>query len=68
MANILTHARRFPMMAERQVVIVKAQDIQDLNKGNRGKLLLDYLAKPVPSTCWYSAPLQLHPKTSTELA
>jgi DNA polymerase-3 subunit delta len=33
MATILTHARRFPMMAERQVVIVKeAQDIPDLGK------------------------------------
>jgi DNA polymerase III subunit delta len=51
MATILTHARRFPMMAERQVVIVKeAQDIQDLNKEIGGKLLLDYLTKPVPST------------------
>ena len=51
MAAILTHARRFPMMAERQVVIVKeAQDIQDLNKEIGGKLLLDYLSKPVPST------------------
>jgi DNA polymerase-3 subunit delta len=39
------------MMAERQVVIVKeAQDIQDLNKEIGGKLLLDYLSKPVPST------------------
>lgn len=51
MASILTHARRFPMMAERQVVIVKeAQDIQDLNKEIGGKLLLDYLTKQVPST------------------
>lgn len=51
MATILTHARRFPMMAERQVVIVKeAQDIQDLNKEGGAKLLLDYLQKPVPST------------------
>src|SRR5688572_28775477 len=51
MATILTHARRFPMMAERQVVIVKeAQDIQDLNKEIGGKLLLDYLSKQVPST------------------
>jgi DNA polymerase-3 subunit delta len=51
MATILTHARRFPMMAQRQVVIVKeAQDIQDLNKDIGGKLLLDYLTKPVPST------------------
>lgn len=51
MATILTHARRFPMMAERQVVIVKeAQDIQDLNKEIGSKLLLDYLTKQVPST------------------
>lgn len=50
-ATILTHARRFPMMSERQVVIVKeAQDIQDLNKETGAKLLLDYLSKPVPST------------------
>src|SRR5882724_8327515 len=33
MASILTNAKRFPMMAERQVVIVReAQDIPDLNK------------------------------------
>jgi DNA polymerase-3 subunit delta len=51
MATVLTHARRFPMMAERQVVIIKeAQDIQDLNKDIGPKLLLDYLSKPVPST------------------
>jgi DNA polymerase III subunit delta len=51
MATILTHARRFPMMAQRQVVIVKeAQDIQDLNKDTGSKLLLDYLSKAVPST------------------
>lgn len=51
MATVLTHARRFPMMAQRQVVIVKeAQDIQDLGKEIGGKLLLDYVTKPVPST------------------
>lgn len=51
MAAILTHARRFPMMSEHQVVIVKeAQEIQDLNKELGGKLLLDYLKQPVPST------------------
>ncbi|HMG94293.1 MAG TPA: DNA polymerase III subunit delta [Chryseolinea sp.] len=51
MAAVLTNARRFPMMAERQVVIVKeAQDIQDLNKDIGSKLLLDYLSKQVPST------------------
>lgn len=51
MATILTHAKRFPMMAERQVVIVKeAQDIPDLNKETGAKLLLDYVTRPVPST------------------
>jgi DNA polymerase III subunit delta len=51
MATILTHAKRFPMMAERQVVIVKeAQDIPDINKDTGSKLLLDYVSKPVPST------------------
>jgi DNA polymerase-3 subunit delta len=50
-AAILTHARRFPMMAEKQVVIVKeAQDIQDLQKEAGAKLLLSYLANPTPST------------------
>lgn len=51
MATILTHARRFPMMAERQVVIVReAQEITDLNKETGAKLLLDYLARPSPTT------------------
>ncbi len=51
MATVLTHARRFPMMAERQVVIVKeAQEINDLGKESGSKLLLNYLAHPVPST------------------
>ena len=48
---ILTNARRFPMMAERQVVIVReAQDIPDLQKEAGSKLMLDYVSKPVPST------------------
>lgn len=50
-ATILNHARRFPMMAERQVVIVReAQDITDLNKDPGSKLLLHYIRQPVPST------------------
>ena len=50
-ATVLTHARRFPMMAERQVVVVReAQDIPDINKETGIKLLLDYLEHPVPST------------------
>ncbi|MEO1054823.1 MAG: DNA polymerase III subunit delta [Bacteroidota bacterium] len=48
---VLTHAKRFPMMSERQVVIVKeAQDISDLNKEVGQKMLIDYLNNPVPST------------------
>ena len=48
---ILSNARRFPMMAERQVVIVReAQEISDLNKEAGSKMLLDYLKQPVPST------------------
>ena len=51
MGQVITNARRFPMMSERQVVIVKeAKDIQDLNKEEGQKLLLDYLENPVPST------------------
>lgn len=50
-ATILTHAKRFPMMSDRQVVIVKeAQDIQDLQKDMGAKLLLSYLSNPLPST------------------
>lgn len=51
MGQVLTNARRFPMMAERQLVIVKeAKDIQDLDKEEGQKLLIDYLNHPVPST------------------
>jgi DNA polymerase-3 subunit delta len=48
---VLSNAKRFPMMAERQVVIVReAQEISDLNKEQGTKLLLDYFSKPVPTT------------------
>lgn len=48
---VLTNAKRFPMMSERQVVIVKeAQSIPDINKETGQKLLVDYLQNPVPST------------------
>lgn len=51
MNGILTNARRFPMMAERQVVIVKeAQETQDIGKEQGQKLLLDYIKQPLPST------------------
>ena len=49
--EILTNARRFPMMSERQVVIVKeAQEVYDLNKEDGRKLLSAYLETPAPST------------------
>lgn len=48
---ILSNARKFPMMAERQVVIVKeAQSIPDLGKEDSQKLLISYLNNPLPST------------------
>ncbi|HEY5691422.1 MAG TPA: DNA polymerase III subunit delta [Cyclobacteriaceae bacterium] len=50
-ATILTHAKRYPMMSERQVVIVReAQEIIDLQKEMGSKLLLDYVTNPTPST------------------
>lgn len=50
-STILSNARRFPMMADRQVVIVKeAQNISDLNKEDGYSLLINYLQNPVPST------------------
>lgn len=48
---IITNARRYPMMAERQVVIVKeAQEILDLNKEEGQRLLESYIKNPLPST------------------
>ena len=50
-ATILNNARRFPMMADRQVVIVKeAKDIQDLNKQEGQTMLENYVKNPQPST------------------
>ena len=50
-SGILSHARRFPMMAERQLVVVReAQEIQDIDRQEGAKLLLDYLKRPTPST------------------
>lgn len=51
MSLILGNARKFPMMAERQLVIVKeAQSIPDLGKEDAQKMLTTYLANPLPST------------------
>jgi DNA polymerase-3 subunit delta len=49
--GILNTARRFPVMAQRQVVIVKeAQEIQDLGQEKARTMLQNYCLKPVPST------------------
>src|SRR4051812_37154737 len=48
---ILQNAKRFPMMSEKQVVIVKeAQDISDLGKEKSDAFLNAYIQNPLPST------------------
>jgi DNA polymerase-3 subunit delta len=50
-ATILGQARRFPMMAERTVVIVKeAQGVADLESEKAWPFLEAYLKNPLPST------------------
>ena len=50
-ATVLSQAKRYPMMAERQVVIVKeAQDITDFNTATGQQLLEAYVKNPMPST------------------
>jgi DNA polymerase III subunit delta len=49
--TVMANARRFPMMSDRQVVIIKeAQEIADLKKEEAEKLLIDYIKNPLPST------------------
>jgi DNA polymerase-3 subunit delta len=51
LAEIIGNAKRYPVMAQRQVVIVKeAQDIKDLSKEKGEELLIRYVSNPVPST------------------
>ncbi len=50
-SDVLNNARRFPMMSDRQVVIVKeAQNLSDLGKESGDNMLKAYLEKPLPST------------------
>ncbi|MBV6645556.1 MAG: DNA polymerase III subunit delta [Cyclobacteriaceae bacterium] len=50
-AQILTAARKYPMMGERQVVIVKeAQELRGWNKEENQQLLMAYLENPLAST------------------
>lgn len=49
--TIALNAKRFPMMSERQVVIVKeAQEVSDINREQGIKILSDYVSNPLPST------------------
>src|SRR3569623_1541108 len=51
MSEILTHARRFPLGSDWQVVIVKeAQEQQDLKKEEGRKHLAAYVQSPQPAT------------------
>jgi len=51
MAQVLLNARRFPMMSERQAVIVKeAQAIESFRSEDGRRLLEDYIENPQPST------------------
>jgi len=50
-SDVLNQARRFPMMSDYQVVIVKeAQHISDLNRESGQEQMIRYLENPVPST------------------
>jgi DNA polymerase III subunit delta len=50
-ASLLSHAKRFPMMAERQLVLVKeAQGIAGLNDKEALRFLEEYMRQPLAST------------------
>lgn len=48
--QVVEAAGRLPMMAERQVVIVKESQDMNLRKDEDNEILLHYFKKPVPST------------------
>lgn len=49
--DIINNAKRFPMMSDRQVVIVKeAQEIYDFNLQAGQEALMNYFQNPLPST------------------
>ena len=51
MHQVLLNARRFPMMSDRQVVIVKeSQEISDFKTVDSQKMLEQYILNPLPST------------------
>lgn len=51
LTDVIGTARRYPMMGERQVVIVKeAQEMRDWGKEDKQSLVLNYLENPLAST------------------
>lgn len=51
LTDVIGTARRYPMMGERQVVIVKeAQEMRDWGKEDKQTLVLNYLENPLAST------------------
>lgn len=51
LTDVIGAARRYPMMGERQVVIVKeAQEIKDWKKEDKQTLVVNYLENPLAST------------------
>jgi DNA polymerase-3 subunit delta len=51
MGTVMNQARRFPMMAQRQIVVVReAQELADINRQDGQELLIKYAQNPVPST------------------
>ncbi|WP_209332591.1 DNA polymerase III subunit delta [Lunatimonas salinarum] len=51
MSTVINNAKRFPMMADRQAVIVKeAQQIEGLGREDVDNLLISYVKNPLPST------------------
>ena len=51
LTEILNIARKYPMMGERQIVIVKeAQEMRGWNKEDQVNLLINYLENPSPTT------------------
>jgi len=50
-STIINNAKRYPMMSDRQVVIVReAQEVQDFNTKSGQQQLETYLKNPMPST------------------
>lgn len=51
MSQVILNAKRFPMMSDRQVVIIKeAQEIKDIGREAGAKQLEEYVKNPLPST------------------